>query len=328
MPVPGPSRSRAFVLLLLRWKIIAQYALPRWGSVFRSGVRGTGSFLLSRKTSRHPNIVAWLPTALLALLPWGTSMLGTHPCFAWTCWIAAWGCAAYAGWRTLRIYNWMKLLAIVLGSAGVGAIGAHSLFSHTELSFPFVNPGVFLVQDHGQWLLLVTGEDTHVPLFNVDMFLEDANMDRAAIKEPDMTKRTMLIRGSMLQKVYPEIGPTFTGDKIMWTPIDVNDQDYVIQFRYRIGDGSFLTNEEIKIVNTGIRFVTPDQMAKPPSFQMSVTATTEMNKQTLMRCADPALRTKGDTRRVKTCFPGANYRPFARSLCARCFSEGFQVFQQ
>lgn len=135
------------------------------------------------------------------------------------------------------------------------------------------------------------------------------------------------MRAEMLQKIYPEVGPTFTGDRIIWTPLDVNNQDYIIQFRYRIGDDSFLTNEEIRIINTGPRFVSPDKMAKPPAFQFSVIATTEMNKQTLMRCADPVLRRKGEPRVVPTCFPGANYKPLPMSLCSRCFSNGFQGFQ-
>lgn len=182
MPIPGPEPFRGPFLRLLRSKITARYALTQWLSVCLA-------FLAVRKASKDSHIWAWLPTVVLALVPWGTSMLNVHPCFAWACWISAFGCAAYAGWRTFSVHNWLKFLTILLCGAVVGIVGARSLYRHTELSFPFVNPGVFLVQGYGQWVLMVTGENTHVPLFNVDMLLQDAGMAHSAQQESDMAKR-------------------------------------------------------------------------------------------------------------------------------------------
>ncbi|MGH9493615.1 MAG: hypothetical protein ACRD3B_01355, partial [Candidatus Sulfotelmatobacter sp.] len=72
--------------------------------------------------------------------------------------------------------------------------------------------------------------------------------------EPDAAKRIAMIGGGTIQKTYPEIGPTFLGDQIRWRPISVNDQEYSIQARYRIGDKAYLSEEEIRIVNVGTRF--------------------------------------------------------------------------
>jgi hypothetical protein len=167
-------------------------------------------------------------------------MLSTHPCFAWTCWLLAGGSACYVTWTTFTIPNWAKLLLITVGTGGIGVFGTKSVYARTELDFPFVHPGVFLVQSTGDWVLPVTGQNTHLPLFNVQLTVQDLATLRTMPLEPDISKRGAIVQRSDIQRDYPEIGPTFLGDRIFFHPADVNDQEYGIQARYRIGNDAYL----------------------------------------------------------------------------------------
>jgi len=199
MPMVAPF-WRAIFLHLFRWKIVGGYWL-------RLLISKCARYLHETRTFGDRDIWSWLPTVILALLPWGTSMLKIHPCFAWTCWTLAACSTVYAIWTTIKFANGIRIVIICSGIGALVPIATRSIHKHTELNFCFVNPGVFLVQGTGDWLLLVTGENTHESLFNIQMILQDMVTSRAIPKEPDPNKRLMMIRGGTIQKDYAEIGP-------------------------------------------------------------------------------------------------------------------------
>jgi hypothetical protein len=203
-----------------------------------------------------------------------------------------------------------------------------SIYSETEVNFPFLNPGVFLVQGSGEWLLLVSGEDTRKPLFNVQMIIQDMATSRAIRAEHDQAKINAMIvaGGGTIQRSYPEIGQTFLGDRIQWLPIDVNDQEYNVQSRYRIGDKAFLSVEEIRIVNVGTRFISPTRSdAMKVNWQVSVTVRNQSGD-VLMHCVDPRFPHDSHWAPGTACNPGLHYGPLPRSVYARCFCRGFEFF--
>jgi len=153
--------------------------------------------------------------------------------------------------------------------------------------------------------------------------LQDVMTTHAIQKEPDPFKREAMIRGGTILKTYPEIGPLYWGDKIMWRPIDVNNQEYSVQGRYRIGNQAFLDTEEIRIVNIGEQFVSPQTMLQIPIWQFSVTVKNE-SEQILMHCVDSKFPRDDHWIDGPPCFPGPNYGPQPRSLCARCLRKGFE----
>lgn len=215
-----------------------------------------------------------------------------------------------------------------LHNRGYLCVAVNSLRNRVE--FFFVNPGVFLPQQNGDWLLLVTGENTHKPLLNVEMRLEDEVVGRAVPRESDLAKRIALIRAETIQEQYPEVDPTFSGGRILLHPLDVNNQEYSIQSTYRIGEDSYLSNEELIIVNVGKRFVgashSDDSALKDIDWQFSVTVKNQFGE-ILVHCVDP--RFPHDSRWIagRACFPGMHYEPLPRSLCTRCFGWGFKFWK-
>jgi len=287
-------------------------------------LRYLGKSPSAENRKKHINIALGLiATVVFALVPLGYSMMESHPCGAWFWWTLSLLFAAYSFWSITPISRWARLIVLTTGTVAFLFYGQRSLYSGTELDFFFVNPGVFLVRGTGEQLLLVTGENTHRPLFSAQMILQDMVTSRAVPNESDLAKRVAMIKGSMIEKDYPEIGPTFLGDQIQWRPIDVNNQEYSIQARYRIGDKAFLSTEEIRIVNIGSRFVSAGRSDSNPVWQFSVTVRNQANV-VLMHCVDP--RFPRDARWIAgpACFPGAKYGPLQRSLCARCFGRGLE----
>jgi hypothetical protein len=278
-----------------------------------------------RKRKQHSDVwLGFVVAFVLTLGPWGSSLIDSHPCITWFCWTLALVFGGYSFWSIAPIYRWARILILIVVTSTFLFYTRQSLNSETELSFFFVDLGIFLVEGTGEWLLLVTGENAHKPLLNVQMVLEDVVTSRAVSKEPDMAKRAAMIRGGTIQKDYAEINSTFLGDQIRWRPIDVNNQEYSIQARYRIGDKAYLSNEELRIANVGTRFVSVPQTAVPV-WTLSMTVRNQSGT-ILMHCIDPQF--PHDSRWIAgpACFPGPHYGPLPRSLCSRCFSRGFEFY--
>lgn len=273
--------------------------------------------------NRHTGGV--IATVIFALGPLGFGMIDPHPCGAWFLWTMSLLFGVYSFWSITPIARWGRAIVIIGASVSFFAYAYRSVRTNTELSFFFVNPGVFIVQGTtGRQMLAVTGENTHKPLLAVEMLFQDNAMAEAALKEPDTSKRISLMSGSIFQRTFPEINQYYTGDKILWTPLDVNNQRYTIQGRYRIGDIAYLDSEEIKIVNVGPRFQSASgEHGEVEKWQFSVTVKNQSGV-VLMQCVDAHF--PQGTPNVKPCFPGADYRPLARSICARCFGVGFEYF--
>jgi hypothetical protein len=274
----------------------------------------------SRK--KHKKIaVSVILTIVFALAPLGFTIMESHPCGAWTLWFISFLFGAYSSWSLMPMFRWARMIAIVAALCVFGFYLKRGIYSKTELDFPFVNPGVFIVREGGDWLLLVTGENTRKPVFSVEMRLRDMVTARAIPNEPDPARREAMIAGSMIEKNYPELNPTSSGDRIMWRPMDVNNQEYSAQFWYRMGDQSFMSNEEIRISNVGTRFVRggPGQLA---TWQFSVTVRNQKGD-VLMHCVDPKFPRDARWSPGPACLP-SKYRPLPRSLCARCFGRNFE----
>src|SRR5262245_57522093 len=122
---------RSVFLRVLRWRIIQRY----WLNILATGAT---TYLRSKDQAIDSSFTSWVLSILLALAPWGTSMLDAHPCFAWVCWLLALCSALYALKKGARLSNWIKLLIIVSTLVAFGWFGKRSLDDHTELSFPFV----------------------------------------------------------------------------------------------------------------------------------------------------------------------------------------------
>ena len=103
------------------------------------------------------------------------------------------------------------MIAIVAALCVFGFSLKRGIYSKTELDFPFVNPGVFIVRAGGDWLLLVTGENARKPMFSVEMRLRDMVTARAIPNEPDPARREAMITGSMIEKNYPELKSNILG---------------------------------------------------------------------------------------------------------------------
>jgi hypothetical protein len=279
-----------------------------------------------KNRKRHTTLAQGLiATAVFALGALGYQLLESHPCIAWLMWTVAFLFGTYSFWEITPIYRWCRIAVLLVMASVFVYFGHQSIYSRTELNFFFVNPGVFVVQGNGEWLLLVTGENTRKSLFNVEMVLEDVVTARAIPGEPDLAKREGMIRGGTIIKTYPEIGPTFLGDRVLWRPIDVNDQEYSVQARYRIGERAFLSIEEIRIVNVGTRFISAAQMTVVPIWQFSV-AVKNQSGEILMHCVDPGFPHDARWIAGPACFPGAKYGPLPRPLCTRCFGRGFEFY--
>jgi hypothetical protein len=281
----------------------------------------------SRDDRKKHNRIALglIATVVFALGPLGYSLMELHPCGAWFCWVVALLCGGYSFWSIASGARWIRI-AILVVATSVFAFYAHRwVYFYTELDSFFVNPGVFIVEGSGDWLLLVTSQNTHRPLSSVHMILQDIVTAHAIPNERDPAIREAMIRGGTIEKFYPEIGPTTLTDPIRWRPIDVNNQEYSIQARYRIGERVFFSTEEIRIVNIGTKFISAERMTEAPVWQFSVTVRNQSGK-ILMHCVSPKF--PHDARWVAgpACLPGPNYAPLPRSLCARCFSDGFELF--
>jgi len=336
-----PVRPTSFQMFLKRIKLwhrfhfhstnkIVSFPMAKvrtWiGSQLRASLRYLAESPSPDSRNRHKNIVLGIvATAVFALVPMWYQLMNSHPCGAWLSFTLALMFGAYSFWSITPVSRWARTVTLVIITSVFLVYGRQSIYSATQLDFFFVNPGVFLVQDRGEWLLMVTGQNTHKSLFNVQMILQDVVTAHAIPNEPDLAKREAMIRGGTIEKTYPEIGPTFLGDNIQWRPIDVNNQEYSVQARYRIGDRAFLSTEEIRIVNVGSRFVTAQQMKEAPTWAFSVTLRNQSGA-ILMHCVDPTFPHDARWIAGSACFPGAKYEPLPRSLCARCFARGFEFY--
>ena len=265
---------------------------------------------------------------LLAVVPWASGMMDSHPCWAWGFYAMALACAAYSFWQMAPIARWSRILLLLIAASVFIVCARRSIYTHTELDFAFVHPGVFLVQRTGEWLLIVSGQNVHHPIFNIDLDLQDMVTARAIPNEPDLNRRVAMIQGSTIHKHYDEIGPTFPGDKVIWLPIDVNNQEYEMRATFRIGSTTYSDNETIRIVNVGERFVSANQTPNAKvDWQESITIKNQFGE-ILMHCVDQ--RFPRDTGWIDgpVCYPGAKFNPLPRSLCTRCFKRGFEWYSQ
>jgi len=115
----------------------------------------------NKHRKRHIQIALGLiATTVFALGPLGYTMLESHPCGAWGWWTAAFVCAAYSVWSVTPVSRWMRTAILLLAATVFAIYARQSIYARTELDFFFVNPGIFLVEDHGLWLFQVTGEHT------------------------------------------------------------------------------------------------------------------------------------------------------------------------
>jgi len=322
--------DRTAALLLLWFVCVLIWMLPVWKEIINSHIGANPPAARTWNVRRRRQIGTIL-AVVLSLVPLGQNMLDQHPCVAWCCWGVSALAIAYVIWLNGILNPWIRLAALATCCAalvGLAWLAWKSIYTHTELSFFFVDPGVFIVERTGEWLLIVSGENTRKPLLGVEMYLADEVTAAAVPNEPDQAKRLAMIRGSRIQKEYSEIDSYFGGDRILWRPIDVNDQHYSVQARYRIGDTPFLNTEDIRIVNVGPRFISSQQQTDTPVWQFAVTVRNQAGV-ILMRCVDSRLRNsdKTVTPAIPTCFPGANYKPLPRPLCARCFGRGFEFYR-
>lgn len=284
-----------------------------------------------RRTARLRNIelvLGLVATAVFSLGPLGLQMMDSRPCLAWLLFTLALGCAIYTFWSAAPLSRLSRLCAVFVIGALFCFYAKWSIYANTELDFLFVHPGVFLVQGTGQWLLIVTGLNTHHSLFNVDMTLQDMVTSHAVANEPDFKKRLAMINGMSAFRHYLEVGPTFPGDKIAWIPIDVNNQEYLVSATYRIGDKAFSETEQIRIVNVGKRFVSASQPQPfDTDWQDSITVKSGAGD-VLMHCVDPKFPKDENWIAGPPCYPGAKFAPLPRSLCDRCLGSGFEYSPQ
>jgi hypothetical protein len=280
----------------------------------------------SRK--RALDALGLVASVIFTVGPLGYSMLDNHPCEAWAWFTVALVSGSYSVWQLTPAARWIRL-AILIGTALLfGFYGRRSIYSETQLDFFFVNPGAFSASlgPNGPpgWILIVSGENAHKPLFNSFMRMRDEEMIGVAKAEADKNVAAQLITHSYVERNYPEIDRTSPGDKILWIPENVNTQEYTFYFTYRVGDQSFQGNEDLRIVNTGPQITFANRMTVMPIFQESITVTNQAGE-ILMHCVDKDF--PHDSRWVDghPCFPskGSQFAPLPRTLCKRCFGRGF-----
>ena len=281
-----------------------------------------------KNRQRHVKVALGLiATVVLALGPLGYTMLEGRPCWAWSWWVLSFIFSAYSFWSIVPLPRWVRLVTLLAALSIFGYYGRQSLIAHTGLDFPFLSPGVLSTQGTGTWHFIVTSQNTHRPLFSVDMLVEDRATARAMSNESNTDKRRVLAQRLVFRWHALEISSASWGEGIDWQPLDVNDQEYSDRITYRIGDNDYFATEEIRIVNIGERFVS-DQLPTPKiDFQLSVTLKNQAGE-ILMHCVDPRLPHDANWIPGHPCFPGANYAPFPRSLCTRCFGRGFEFYPE
>lgn len=288
-------------------------------------------FLRKTTSTNSAAVPSWVLTVIFALLPWGTSILDAHPCSAWACWGLATCSALFAIWTSLRIINGLKLVLSIGLLAGMAFEGNHSIKQKTQLDMFFVNPGAFLASGPdgkpAEWVFKATGEYTRTTLYHVQMLLQDEVTSNAIQAEKNDEKRLAMISSNSgsYSIMYPEVDTVFFSNPIIWKPSDINDQEYTIQAYYRVKDKQFYSNENIRIINVGTPVTIQDQSPKGLRWQFSVTVTNQVGE-TLMHCVDRQFPKDRRWIAGPVCFPGANYSPLPRSLCARCFGRGFEFF--
>jgi hypothetical protein len=281
-----------------------------------------------KNRQRHIKVALGLiATVVVGLGPLGYAMLDGHPCWAWSWWVLSFFFSAYSFWSIVPLRRWVRLVTLLGVLAIFGFYGRQSLIAHTELDVPFLNPGVLFTQGTGIWHFMVTSQNTHRSLFNVDLLVEDRATARALNNVSDVNKRAALTQRMVFRAHYLELSPTSWGEGIDWQPLDVNDQEYNARITYRAGDKDCLATEDIRMVNVGERFVSGNQTAPRMDFQLSVTLRNQAGE-ILMHCVDPRLPHDANWIPGHPCFPGANYAPFPRSLCTRCFGRGFEFYPQ
>jgi hypothetical protein len=288
-------------------------------------------FLRTTNATKSRHISSWLPTILFALLPFGWSMLASHPCFAWAFWALAGVSGLYAMWRTIRITNAIKLLLSLFVVSGV-AIGSHySLVKQTQLDMFFVHPGAWLITGpdgkSSEWMFKATGRYTRITLYHVQMFFQDAVALRAIQAEKDEQKRlAMITSGAGTYSIlYHEVDTVFFSDPIIWKPYDINNQEYNIQAYYRAGDKQYFSEENIRIINVGPRITSQDISPKGVDWRDSITVKNQVGD-ILMHCVDRRFPKDHTWVDGPICYPGADFSPLPRSLCSMCFGRGFEFY--
>ncbi len=267
---------------------------------------------------------------VLALVPWGFGLMDSRPCLAWFFYALAFCCGAYSFWQMAALWRWVRLTILALGVGVFCFYARKTIYANTELDFFFVNPGVYLPSTEMPngppgWLFLVNGEHTGHPIFSADMFMQDAEMVQYARAEEksNPNEAAKLIEKSVFEKHYPEINSVSEADKLTWRPLNVNKQDYVFSATYRIGERSYQSTEELRIVNVGEEVTYENRMKSRPVWVYDFTIKNQPGT-VLVHCVDKKF--PHDDRWVDgpPCFPGAKYSPFPRSLCKRCFGRGFE----
>lgn len=228
--------------------------------------------------------------------------------------------------------RWVRLTILAFAVLVFCFLARQSIYANTELDFFFVNPGVYLTSTElpngaPGWVFLVNGEHTSHPIFSADMVMQDMEMVRYAQAEeksnPDHA--ATLIARSIFEKHYPEVNSVSEADKLVWTPLNVNEQEYRFSATYRIGERAYQSTEELRIVNVGEVVTFENRMNSRPVWQFDFMIKNQTGT-ALVHCVDK--RFPHDDRWVDgpPCFPGAKYSPFPRSLCKRCFGRGFEWF--
>jgi len=332
------------------WAIIAYFTLVAIGIVFSISQRERPR--MAERNPRARPIIDWLrhhPSQqsreshyqvalgliagiVLAFVPWGFGVMDSRPCLAWCFYALALLCGAISFWQITPFSRWIRMMILLFASGVFLYLARASLYSHTELDYFFVDPGAFspAVGPGGApgWIMLVNGQNTHKPIFNADMMMQDLEMTSVAKIESSTNPADAsgLIKKSWYHKIYPEIDSTSLADEIIWIPFDVNAQEYMFTSTYRIGDQSFQSMEDIRIVNVGERITFANRMTARAVWQESVTVTNQIGT-VLMHCIDSGFPRDEHWVDGQPCFPGPNFKPLPRSLCARCFARGFEWYR-
>jgi hypothetical protein len=278
-----------------------------------------------RSERRRGALISLVATIVTGIVPLGYNVMAAHPCGAWWWWTAALGFAAYSFWSLTLITRLKRMITICIATIVFLFVARWSIYSETELDTFFVNPGIFLVRGNGDWDLIITAELTKKPIFHADMTLRD-EMTARAIRNGKVAPQQInaMIGGGIVRKTYDEIdpGPGFVPDQIQWRPIDVNNQEYSVATRYRIGDKVLFSMEEIRIVNVGEKFSSQNIQAKT-NWQFSVTITNQSGE-ILMHCVGPQFPKDSRWSPGEPCHP-TKYEMLPKSLCFRCLGRGFEL---
>jgi hypothetical protein len=258
-------------------------------------------------------IVAFGLSVLLALVPWGQSMLDQHPCIAWLLWSLSVLLFVYVVWRFPPVANWNRIVKsiVVVGVFVIFCRFAYrSLMWRTRPVIVFLQPGV-AVNGGTEWTLHTIIRTNRV-VSNIRTWTDDAVTGRAVPNEPDTDKRVKMIQGSHVSKTYPDADSASNLGFVVWRPINPNRQEYDFDSVFRVGDDVIKMREKLRIWGDEKKPWTEDK------WRFAIHLETEDGR-VLMDCRDKGLSTdsESDKQPVPACFP--EYPEVDRGLLARCF---------